>query len=561
MKKTIKRLISLVIAASVPLAVASCGGGNNNSGGGAKEDPSKLNIHVYNYDGGYGSDWLQELMDGYAELHKDTVYEGGKVGVNFIPSNTKKLVSEGEMRADKTNDIFFLEGILYDQYRNSGLFADMTSAVTSDNPYEKGTTIESRLTAEQKAFYGVNEGGETHYYALPHYSGYYGIIYNVALFEKKGYFFAKNPTGSEIADKFVSKSNTERSAGPDGAEGTFDDGLPATYEEFYDLCKYIVYNQQIPFVWTGKFYELHLMNLYRNLVANYEGVDKMMLNYTLDGVADDLGTVDNGGNFVPDGSATTVTAQNGYELSRQAGKFYAMEFMKRIISEEKWKNAEAFGITFTHMDAQARFLKSWAGQSTETAMLIDGSWWENEASQTFSDLEKSVGEEYSKQNTNYAWMPLPKANASKIGDDNVLFDHLNAACFVNAKSTNKEVALDFIQYANTRESLVKFTKSTNTVKALDYTLTDEEIATLTPYGKSMVTFKQAENTKVIYPYARNATYVNSQAAFTDVDQFFKWTSANKSIVKEFAENRNSTVKTCFDGLYTYRKSVWKGIAK
>ena len=94
---------------------------------------------------------------------------------------------------------------------------------------------------EQQSF--LQKNGK--YYALPHYSVYQGLMYNIDLFEKKGLYFAKETDNGN--DGFVVKGE-EKSCGPDGVYGTSDDGLPSSYEEFFKLCDYMVQRGVTPFV-------------------------------------------------------------------------------------------------------------------------------------------------------------------------------------------------------------------------------------------------------------------------------------------------------------------------
>ena len=48
------------------------------------------------------------------------------------------------------------------------------------------------MTEEQKQYFSVDKDGTAHYYALPHYSSYEGIIYNKDLWKEKGFYFCKD---------------------------------------------------------------------------------------------------------------------------------------------------------------------------------------------------------------------------------------------------------------------------------------------------------------------------------------------------------------------------------
>lgn len=64
------------------------------------------------------------------------------------------------------------------------------------------------------------------------------------------------------------------------------------------------------------------------LVADYEGLDQMMLNYTFKGLATDLGTV-SGGTFREDAQDLGINESNGWNLKRQRGVYEALSFIER----------------------------------------------------------------------------------------------------------------------------------------------------------------------------------------------------------------------------------------
>ena len=48
-------------------------------------------------------------------------------------------------------------------------------------------------------------------------------------------------------------------------------------------------------------------------------------------------------------------------------------------------------------------------------MLVEGTWWENEAQSTYKDMVDAMGDSYSQQNRKFAIMPLPKVDANELG--------------------------------------------------------------------------------------------------------------------------------------------------
>lgn len=568
LQKIIALLLTLVMCSMLLMA---CGDDKNNDNPGTTNpsdeqiDPSKTQLYVFNFYGGYGSDWLVAAKTRYEELHKDDVYEEGKKGIQIYINNQKTSIdSLATSIPDNRDEIYFTEYATYYTLLSQGVLGDITEAVTADlQAYgdAPGTTIESKLTDEQKAYFGVATDSGTKYYGLPHYSGYSGLIYNIDLFEDCGYYFRDDCSDVEIVpdDYFIVPGSSEkRSAGPDGVYGTSDDGLPATYEEFFLLCRYISGDGNTPVVWTGHNYRDYLNNLLQALVADYEGIDNMMMNYTFSGTASDLGTVQ-GGKFVLDATATEITANNAYELKRQAGKYYALQFLETLTTTDEYHYSQSFNSAYSHMNAQEDFL--YAGHDGVTrpiAMLCDGIWWESEATPTFNDMVASKGSAFSKQNRNFGYMPLPKATAEAAEEGtSTLFDHIYSICFMksNIEAWKKPIAYDFIKFVHTDESLVEYTQITNTPKAFNYSMTEEQLAKLSPYGRSLLELKQRSD--VVYPYAAHSIYKNKQGQFVNAAQF--QSAVNRSEYQWPAAamyDNGISAADYFSGMYIYYKNYW-----
>ena len=234
------------------------------------------------------------------------------------------------------------------------------------------------MTAEQQAYYGVGADGK--YYGVPHYAGYWGIIYNKDLFDSQGYYFANDQSyfenTNQLAFRFVQNEveNTKKSAGPDGKYDTEDDGLPTTYEEFFLLCDYIKEKKDIPIRWRGVSYSDYVQTISNTFAVDFEGKEQWMLNYEFGSgtakQATSLGKVVNGA-FVRDSKPTTITAENGYELARQEGKWHAVELMQKMCapSYNEYHNDKAYNNSYSHLDAQSDFLYGGIDGSTKAAAM------------------------------------------------------------------------------------------------------------------------------------------------------------------------------------------------
>ena len=579
MKKSIRMVALFLVALFTVLFISGCSFGmqsdaptmpkkTENQGGDVTKHPTeevkkdKSQLNIYSYDGGYGSDWLYEVKKRFEEEFKDVSFEEGKTGVQIMITPNKSAITADSIKHD-SYEIYFIEGCEdYHILRNKGCFEDLTSVVTSVSPYDN-KTIESKLTDEQKAYWGVEESDEIHYYCLPHYEGYYGIIYNVDLFDNKGFYFADDKSEGD----FILPGDFEaRSAGPDGKKGTSDDGLPATYEEFFMLCDYIKEQSIVPLIWTGEVYSQYVTSLTNSLFADAEGKDQTMLNFTFDGLATDLGSIV-GGEFVKDANPLTITGLNGYELARQEGKYQAIKFTETITKNKDYHNTEAFS-QLSQLGAQERFLKAsygiGDGINDPCAMLIDGVWWENEAKSTFASMVNSFGNDASKNVRRFGFMYLPKANESKIGSKNVLCDVMNSKCFVKAGLNDdmKALALTFVQFVNSDESLREFTVSTGAPKAFKYELTDDDMAKLSPYAKSLLEYRKTAD--IIYPVSQNEIFVNNASKFDRINGLFGSKVGGKTLqtpVKGMRENNTVTTNDYFTGIYDlFREfTFWKEI--
>ncbi len=570
---SIKRIISLVLSVimlvSCVLSIVSCSEPDDQGGGGNNEtiNPAKTQLYVHNYNGGFGSDWLFAAKERFEEFYKNTSFEEGKMGVQVMvtPQKTQMPALSSQVLGGG-QDIYINEYCYYYELKAQGLLADITDAVTGTlSEYGEDSSIFDKLTDEQKAYYGVQESdGKTHYYGVPHYEAFTGIMYNVDLFEDNGYYFAATPTGTQLYDYFISATNTKKANGPDGKEGTPDDGLPATYEQFFMLCDYIASDDNIPCIWTGANYQDYLNNLIQALSADYSGLEQTMLNYTLNGSATSLATVDGNG-IKLDEASTVITEENAYELARQAGKYYALSFVERLIDNKKYYGGEdtnVFDTVYMMTDAQNDFLfAGHDGVTKNTAMLIEGDWWEMEASNTFQQMVDRMGENYSKDNRKFALMSFPKATEAQVGKGSTLFDTMYSMMFVSADIADWKIplAVKFIQFCNTNESLVEYTQITNTTKALKYTMTDEEKAELSHFGKSVMNLK--ENSDIVYPYSTTPTYVNNQTFFSTHQHFNTSIDGlgNRSWPASTFKDENVSALDYFAGMAPYYKKQWDSL--
>ena len=540
-----KKMIALTLALALMLTLfAGCSIGtvqDDEIGGNvAAADPDKAQITVATWDGGLGSQWLENAAAAFEEKYADaTNFEEGKTGVEINIVASRSFDGSAMAFTPLTHDIYFVEAVDYYAMINNGQLADLTDVMTTPlTDYGEDKTIAQKLDPSLDAFLTVGDGK---YYAIPFYETYYSFAYDLDLWDTKS-FYISSTGGWTSADG-------DLSAGPDGASGTSDDGLPATYDEFAKLLTRILDAGVTPFV-TASNAQDYVANLLYEMWADYEGMEQMMLNYTFDGVATDLISVAEDGT-VTELEDTAITIENGYELQKQAGKYHVLQFVNDIMlaSDDNYK------IIDTHINAQKSFVKGGITNDSPIAMIVEGSWWENEAKEALKELEDAGYERH-----NYAVMPMPHATQEQVGQKATWLAMSNSYGFVASNCDNMTLAKEFMKFLHTDVQLSAFTGEVNMTRALNYELTDEDAAKLTTYAKSILELK--ENSNVIYPVSIVPEVVNNNILFAN----FSWAWLSnvggfefKNPWLYFKDEADTSAAKYFAGQLDYFKSRWDAI--
>lgn len=510
-----KRLLSLAIVAVIAtscLGAVACGKTKIEDDGG-----DKTVLYVTNYNGGFGDKWIAEAERRFEEKYANESFEEGKTGVDIRVSNEHDGGDAYFSKVDAaTSDVFFIESVDYYEWASNGKLLDITDVV---NDSSSGESIYSKMNEEQREYYNYNNTGK--YYAIPHHDHQAGLVYDVDLFEEEGLFFAKNgaPSEKEYTGSVKFTGGTERSAGPDGVYKTSDDGLPATYEEFYALCNYMAGKKDaetdiVPLIWSGTNRGDYMDWFLSELTADYEGKEQLEINYTFDGTAKNLISIDKSGNITKLGD-TEITSSTGYKIYQSAGRYYALEFLDKIVDTDGWNAENNFG-TLDQLTAQYQYLASkdgirtQGGKTVRYAFLMDGCWWENEASKSFDTLVDTKGNSYSKTSRNFAFMPLPKATADKIGEGVTIATTDVTDAFIRAsiKPNKIKVAKAFLKFCYEDAQLISFNTITGLPASVDYELSGTEYNSLSNYGQSLYDVRKS----VVAPYSQNAVYLNNYSA-------------------------------------------------
>lgn len=472
-------------------------------------DDSKYVLNVSSYDGGVGRAWLEKAEARFEAEHASDEFPGGKVGIDVVVDYNRNDIAE-------TIDLSRYD-VVIDEIRNvfdisaQNKLLDISDVVKDDTD---GASIESRMTDIQKESLTAIKGN---YYVVPHFEYFGGLAYDINTFEDYDLYFAKN-------GGFVSKTNKDKSVGPDGIENTYDDGLPRSYEEFYTLIDRMVEKNVIPFIWSGN-YKFYVNVFLNGLLGNYCGVDELESMINLDSKGKDVRVVTGfDQNNQPIIENKKITAENGYYTRQLAGKYYALSVLERIMDTPKDNPKTYYDRSmlsgFTNIEAQRVFVNAYARQGMNgekpIAFLVEGNYWYNEASDSkvFADLKKYGMTEDERK---LGWLPLPNAVTNDewvAGKKNTLLCSGSAYMMINNNIANDEqkvkVAKQFIKFLNTETSLQEFTLTTGITKGLKYELSDAQYETLGGFAKSVWDLKK--DSDVVYPLSKELIFIENFGA-------------------------------------------------
>ena len=549
------KFLSVAMSATMMFsALAAC---NREPAAGGDVDNTKTQLKVSNYEGGYGRAWLDNAISRFEAKYANTSFEEGKTGVQVHVDSAKdgkagetflSSVANTDFHVVVTEDTFYYDAVT----KNVAL--DITDVVTGTlSEFGENVSIESKMDSALQSFYKTGAGK---YYGLPHYEAFYGITYDKDLFNAKGFWIAED--GTYTKPNKQGQFTVVLSAGPDGETGTSDDGLPATYDEFFALCDEMVKQGVTPFTSSGLYISMVTAMMYQ-IWADYEGKENFQKTVSFEGPMTVVDTLNDNGSFTTK-TVDSFTKANAWEAYNQAGKVAALEFAKRMVSKASYYSSDMFSNAVDNIRAQANYLQS-SLENKPVAFLVDGVWWENEAEDagTYGLQEGEYGESASRHERKFGLLPMPKATEDKVGENRTNALRLSSLVFVNRAAVEnnevvKNLAKKFVQFIHTDNELQEFSVTTSALKPFNYTVPESKMANMSEFGKDLISTRSNPKYDTVYMVSNNDLFVQDVTKF-DPAEAFRVTEGQDPIVL-FKNNASWTVKTLFDKQETFRKNLW-----
>ncbi len=534
-----------IMAKAMCFALAVCAAATAFSGCGKEViktyDKTKTQLLVHSYSGGVGVEWLDKIARQFEADYAEVSFEPDKKGVEIVDSGSKNTVINTMSTADYA--VYFAESVDYSTLVTGGKLLDITDVVKNPLSDLLGEHAEN-ATIESKMYEGVRDAlsfKNDKYYAIPHYSVFAAVTYNKKLFDDKGFYFADEVPvpdegeSLERADYFINKYNKVKSCGPDGKMKTDDDGLPATWDEFFMLCDYMDDNEVAPFFWAG--HHPHYYNYLLNAVyLNLTGKDQASLKFTFDSKGKEVEIVDKFNDAgVLETSKVAITEDNYALLEKQLTKYQTLQIGERIYKTPEYRSSVAVVGDRCHLETQNEYIRS-CNENNPIAFLIEGSYWYNESAieSYFDQAATDFGSKFAEKNE-YAVMPLPRVYKGSAADvkgtavgNTVVADQSDAYAFINANIADNEnlvkLAKTFLRYCYTDGALKAFTEKTGVPRYLNYDVDSSKLPT--SYAKSV--WNMYKNSDMVVTASDNPLYLNNRLSCSYILTSSVWSSTNEA---------------------------------
>ena len=539
------------------LMAFGCVGCNSNKN---QIDQTKTQLVIGYKAAGYGSVWVENAKKMFEEKFANYSFEEGKTGVQvWITHGKDEFTGWTFYNAlpGRTEDMYLGADIWYTSYNETEIydFSELVKEPLTEFGEEKSIADKVLPYIKEMGFWS-----EEGIWLIPTQASSFGLtVYDVDLFEEKGYYFAEDGSWTKGTEGTKAKSK-----GFDGIAGTYDDGLPITKEDWNSLLTQIYKRSDIPITWTG-LNDSYGTGWLNSMFVNYdEGKAQKIYNT---GYGDYTLLHKNGdGSYSLDETPTTFDGQkNFYENARFPAYYEAIKTAYEFIKNENNYSKETFKTTQTHIEAQNEFLTSIQADK-RVAMIFEGSWWETESDDTFTRMAKN-DESLSKHNRRFGIMPAIKLDGNTATKHTYL---INAGTgWIPQKTAKKgggafEASKMFCKMLASDDFLNMYTKTTNVPVAYEIDYAQDTLDSMTYFGKQLMEIIQDPNdTHVLVESNRNFNpafkfHTSYPLMFaSNVDDPTSSATASSAPLNYFRfDATGKTAEDFYNNMYTYSCAIY-----
>ncbi len=570
--RSLKKILSIALC----LTILGTSAGVFNACENNNTDKTKTVLDISAFSLGLGGSWFENCVQRFENANKEKEYAPGKKGVKVNINDSL----DGNLSNIKTDGNAIILGGLTNNLTYHVQNGDLLSIndVMNEDLEEVGgkiLSIADKIPEDEKSLYRVN--GE--YYAAPELEYYTATTYDRNLFNNYGLYFAKvGASGvsfySSICNKtytFISIGDNEsKSCGPDGKYHTEDDGLPSSLYELAALCEFMKSKSISPFAVSGE-YKNYCNSLLNAIMCSLQGYTAdTMFTLNSDGFDVITGwTNENlfpGINYIkkPIVQTIPITEETGYYTTWSADKYYAEAFVEMITKQGWWYTGTKLE-TNSHTEAQTDFIYSGYGNNEKIGMLVEYSYWYNEAK--FSNSFDYFYSEFNEvEERDIAFMPMPvnleKTVTENNGEPATILSVSNSYLIVNANiKDNEEVVSavkDFIRFYYSEKELSRTTVDLGLTKRLNYEILDSDKVSFPKYCQSLWNVRKSGN--VVRIIGSTETFKNEKGLFQRgfIDGAFGAVGYRSCFSEIY--NNTKTARDCFESQMV-DKNTWNGYYK
>jgi len=261
------------------------------------------------------------------------------------------------------------------------------------------------------------------------------------------------------------------------------------------------------------------------------------------------------------GGSVNITYENGYEVAHQKGKYDALKFINEALLGTGNYTPIATSTDFKVM--QSYFVNTLREHKTKTsptnskiAMLVDGSWWENEAEAPLIVDEAEYPTDGGRMKRKFSLMPFPRADVDSCGTKNTLTSMNASFAFANASTQHPDLVRKIMKYFHTSENLSRFTSIVGMTRPFNYTVSESDLAKTSYFGKQMVKIKS--ECDVSYPYSNLQVVMDNDSFFSQFNYPWSYAEITKDMFSTFkGENDYNTPEKYFTQSANYYEKNWK----